>query len=82
MNYPKYLSIGNWLFVHIETDFFIQKDKPVGDPIPENLYVDATGYHGISINLSKDLRTYEGLIAYGCTEPSDSELLRLIKSSH
>lgn len=75
MKYPKYLSVGNWLFKHIEADWFMQKDRPVGGPIPENLYYDL----GRELNLSRDLRTYEGLIAYGCTEPSDEELLRLIK---
>lgn len=75
MNYPTYLSIGNWLFKYLEPDWFYQKDRPVGGPIPENLYYDCSN----SLNLSRDLRTYEGLIAYGCTVPDDKELLRLIK---
>ena len=75
MKYPMYLSVGNWLFKHIEPDWFMQKDRPVGGPIPENLYI----VHDRGLNISRDLRTYEGLIAYGCTEPSDEELLRLIK---
>lgn len=75
MNYPKYLSIGNWLFKHLEPDWFTQNDKPVGGLIPENLYYVCDK----QLNLSRDLRTYEGLIAYGATEPDDKELLRLIK---
>ena len=75
MKYPKYLSVGNWLFKHIEPDWFYQKDRPVGGPIPENLYLA----FGRDLNISRDLRTYEGLIAYGCTKPSDEELLRLLK---
>lgn len=75
MKYPKYLAIGNCLFKHLEPDWFVQYDKPVGGPIPENLYY----YCHEEMNFSKDLRTYEGLIAYGCTEPDDKELLRLIK---
>lgn len=75
MKYPKYLSVGNWLFKHIEPDWFCQKDRPVGGLIPENLYL----VFGRDLNISRDLRTYEGLTAYGCTEPSDEELLRLIK---
>ena len=75
MNYPKYLSIGNWLFKHIEPDWFYQKDRPVGGNIPENLYIDFND----QLNLSRDLRTYEGLVAYGCTEPDEKELLRLLK---
>ena len=77
MKYPQYLSVGNWLFKHLEPDWFVQKDNPVGGPIPENLYVSTSTYR--AIDLSKDLRTYEGLIAYGATEPDDKELLRLIK---
>lgn len=77
MKYPKFLSIGNWLFVHVEVDRFAQNDKPVGGSIPENLYL-SFGYRGMAVNLGRDLRTYEGLIAYGCTEPDDKELLRLI----
>ena len=75
MNYPKYLSIGNWLFKHLEPDWFTQNDRPVGGSIPENLYYVCNG----QLNFSKYLRTYEGLIAYGATEPDDKELLRLIK---
>lgn len=75
MDYPKYLKIGNWLFKHLEPDWFYQKDRPVGGQIPENLYYAVNG----QLNLSRDLRTYEGLIAYGCTIPSDEELLCLIK---
>lgn len=75
MKYPKYLSVGNWLFKHIEPDWFYQHDNPVGGLIPENLYLAISK----QLNISRDLRTYEGLIAYGCTEPSDEELLRLIK---
>lgn len=75
MKYPKYLSIGNWLFIHLQKDVF--EDYTVGGPIPENLYYVYSTFR--TLNLSKDLRTYEGLIAYGCTEPDDEELLRLIK---
>ena len=75
MKYPKYLSVGNWLFKHVEPDFWAQKDHPVGGPIPENLYIAVFG----TLDLSRHLRTYEGLIAYGCTEPDDKELLRLTK---
>ena len=75
MKYPKYLSVGNWLFKHIEPELFINNDSPVGGKVPENLYLAVFD----NINISKHLRTYEGLIAYGCTEPSDEELLRLIK---
>ena len=74
MNYPKYLSRGNWLFKHIEPDFFAQREGPVGGPIPENLYIVVGKW-----DLSKHLRTYEGLIAYGAIEPDDAELLRLSK---
>lgn len=75
MKYPKYLKIGNWLFKHIEPDWFYQHDNPVGGPIPENLYIDVNA----QLNISRNLRTYEGLIAYGCEVPDDKELLRLIK---
>lgn len=76
MNYPKYLKIGNWLFKHIEPDWFMQMDGPVGGPIPENLYLAI----GRNLNITRDLRTYEGIIAYGHYEiPDDTELLRLIK---
>jgi hypothetical protein len=75
MKYPQYLSVGNWLFMHLKKDDFI--DTTVGGPIPENLYVSISTYR--ALDLSKDLRTYEGLIAYGATEPDDKELLRLIK---
>lgn len=75
MKYPKFLSIGNWLFIHIEKDSF--ESHTVGGPIPENLYY---AYHSFkALDLSNDLRTYEGLIEYGATEPDDKELLRLIK---
>ena len=75
MKYPKFLSTGNWLFIHLKKDSF--ENDSVGGPIPENLYVVHSGYR--APDLSKDLRTYEGLIAYGATEPDDKELLRLIK---
>ncbi len=75
MKYPKYLSVGNWLFVHLQKDGFA--DRPVGGPIPENLYYAHHDFR--ALNLSMDLRTYEGLIEYGCTEPDDKELFRLIK---
>ena len=75
MNYPKYLQIGNWLFVHIRKSPFVGKN-PVGGPIPENLYI-AVGYY--APDLSQDLRTYEGLIEYGAEIPNDEELLRLLK---
>lgn len=75
MNYPKYLSVGNWLFIHLQKDGF--DNRTVGGPIPENLYYAHHSFR--ALNLSTDLRTYEGLIAYGCTEPDDKELLRLIK---
>lgn len=75
MKYPKYLSIGYWLFKHIEPELFINKDNPVGGPVPENLYLAVFD----SINISKHLRTYEGLIEHGAKEPSDKELLGLIK---
>ena len=75
MKYPQYLSVGNWLFMHLKKNDFA--DITVGGPIPENLYVSISTYR--AIDLSKDLRTYEGLIAYGATEPDDKELLRLIK---
>jgi hypothetical protein len=76
MKYPKYLSVGNWLFMHIETDTFASKN-PVGGAIPQNLYCVFPRFK--AIDLSNDLRTYEGLIAYGCIEPDEKELLRLIK---
>lgn len=75
MKYPKFLSVGNWLFMHLSKDGFA--DCTVGGPIPENLYIVYSSYK--APDLSKDLRTYEGLIAYGATEPDDKELLRLIK---
>lgn len=75
MNYPKYLSIGNWLFKHIEPDWFAQNDRPVGGSIPENLYYAVFD----DLVLSKHLRTYEGIIADGGQVPDDKELLRLIK---
>ena len=73
--YPDYLSVGNWLFQHLKKDSF--NDSSVGGPIPENLYISLSKWR--AIDLSKDLRTYEGLIAYGATEPDDKELLRLLK---
>ena len=76
MKYPKYLSVGNWLFTHLDLDDFTSKN-PVGGPVPENLYIVVNRYR--AVNYSTDLRTYEGLIAYGCTEPDDKELLRLLK---
>ena len=75
MKYPDYLSIGNWLFQHLKKDDF--ETRPVGGPIPENLYVSLSRWR--AIDLSKDLRTYEGLIEAGATEPDDKELLRLLK---
>lgn len=75
MRYPKYLKIGNWLFKHIEPDWFYQHDNPVGGPIPKDLYLAVSK----QLNISRDLRTYEGLMKYGCTEPDDQELLRLLK---
>ena len=63
--------------MHIAPDTF---DKyPVGGAIPENLYIVGPFYDGLYLNLQKHLRTYEGLIADGATEPNDKELLRLIK---
>lgn len=76
--YPTYLSVGNWLFVHIEPDWFANRDNPVGGSIPNNLYIVSASDSGISMNISKDLRTYEGLIEYGCTEPDKNELIRLL----
>ena len=78
MAYPNYLKIGNWLFKHIKPDPFMQKDSPVGGPIPENLYLAVSSFGG-NLNLTRDLRTYEGLMSYGCSVPSDEELLRLVK---
>lgn len=75
MNYPKYLSVGNWLFIHLQKDEF--ERHTVGGPCPENLYCVYPRFR--ALNLSTDLRTYEGLIASGATEPDDKELLRLIK---
>lgn len=75
MKYPQYLSIGNWLFQHLKKDEF--ETSSVGGPFPENLYIFISSWR--AINLSKDLRTYEGLIANGATEPNDIELLRLLK---
>ena len=77
MEYPKYLSIENWLFIHIAPETF--DNHPVGGAIPENLYIVGPFYDGLYLNLQKHLRTYEGLIAAGATEPDDEELLRLIK---
>lgn len=75
MNYPKFLKIGNWLFIHIRKSSFADA-KPVGGPIPENLYITC-GYN--APDLSTDLRTYEGLIENGAEIPEDKELLRLLK---
>lgn len=77
MNYPKYLSIGNCLYIHIAPNRW--ENNPFGGPVPANLYIDCLTYGGIELNLSRDLRTYEGLIAVGATEPDDKELIRLIK---
>lgn len=77
MKYPQYLAIGNWLFMRLVPDVFTQRENPVGGPIPENLYIVLCSFRGF--DLSKDLRTYESLIAKGATEPSDVELLRLLK---
>lgn len=75
MKYPDYLSIGNWLFQHLKIDE--SESRPVGGYIPDNLYISLSRWR--AINLSKDLRTYQGLIANGATEPDDKELLRLLK---
>lgn len=75
MKYPKYLSVGNWLFIHLQKDVF--EVHTVGGPIPENLYYAHHDFR--ALNLATDLRTYEGLIEYGCTEPDKEELLRLLK---
>ena len=75
MNYPKYLSIGNWLFKHLSPELFINNSYVVGGKVPENLYYAFSN----DLNPSRDLRTYEGSIASGATEPDDKELLRLIK---
>ena len=75
MKYPDYLSVGNWLFKHLKKSNF--EDHTIGGPIPENLYISIDSWR--APDLSRDLRTYEGLIASGATEPDDKELLRLIK---
>lgn len=75
MKYPRYLSIVNWLFEHIENEHYYTVS--VGGPRPENLYMVISRYR--SLNLGTDLRTYEGLIADGATEPSKEELLRLLE---
>lgn len=75
MKYPRFLSVGNWLFIHLQKDEF--EDRTVGGEIPQNLYYAYHRFKGL--DLSKDLRTYEGLIKYGCTEPDDKELLQLLK---
>ena len=75
MNYPKYLMIGNWLFLHIENDPYC--DTTVGGPRPENLYRVFSKYH--ALDLGSDLRTYGGLMNSGAVEPTDEELLRLIR---
>lgn len=74
MKYPKYLSVGNWLFIHLQKDGF--EDHTVGGPCPENLYY--AHHYFRSLDLSRDLRTYEGLIEYGCTEPDEKEIIRLL----
>ena len=75
MKYPKFLSIGNWLFKHISPELFINDSYIVDGKVPENLYYAVSN----DLNLSRDLRTYEGIIADGGKEPDDQELLRLIK---
>ncbi len=70
--YPTYLSIGNWLFIHIEANKF--ETNPVGGEIPNNLYM----VNDLCFDLSKNLRTYESLIKYGCTEPDKKEIIRLL----
>ena len=77
MKYPKFLSIGNWLFVHISPNPW--EKNPFGGAVPANLYACCFTYGGIELNLSRDLRTYDNLVAVGATEPDDEELLRLIK---
>lgn len=77
MKYPKFLKIGNWLFIHISVDPF--EKHSVGGNLPENLYTCCFGYDGLELNLNKHLRVYEDLIKNGATEPDDKELLRLIK---
>ena len=72
MEYPRYLSIGSWLFTHIET----HKGDCVGGPRPQGLYMVTSTWH--SLNLGTDLRTYEGLIADGAKEPSGEELIKLL----
>lgn len=75
MSYPKYLSIGNWLFKHLSPELFINNSYVVGGKVPENLYYAFSN----ELNPSRDLRTYEGIIGNGGKVPSDEELLRLIK---
>ena len=75
MNYPKYLSIGNWLFKHLSPELFINDSYVVGGKVPENLYYSISN----DLNPSRDLRTYEGIINDGGKVPTDEELLRLIK---
>ena len=77
MKYPKFLSIGNWLFVHISPNPW--EKNPFGGAVPANLYAHWITYDGIELNLSRDLRTYDNLVAAGAAEPDDKELLRLIK---
>lgn len=76
MKYPKFLSIGNWLFKHISPELFINNSSVVGGKVPENLYYAVSN----DLNLSRDLRTYEGIIADGGQIPDDKELLRLFVS--
>lgn len=75
MKYPKFLSIENWLFKHISPELFINDSSVVGGKVLENLYYAVSN----DLNLSRDLRTYEGIIANGGQIPDDKELLRLIK---
>lgn len=75
MKYPQFLTIGNWLFEHIEPNSFY--DIKVGGERPTNIYIVRHGFQ--AIDLSTGLRTYEGLIENDATEPTDKELLRLIK---
>ena len=55
MKYPKFLSIGNWLFVHISPNPW--EENPFGGAVPANLYACCFTYGGIELNLSRDLRT-------------------------
>ena len=75
MEYPQFLAIGNWLFMHLRKNSF-EKDS-VGGACPENIYIVYSRWS--APDLSRHLRTYEGLVASGATEPTDNELLRLLK---